>query len=35
VDARGAKKAKLFLNPALVEAGIKQVLKEQGVRIEK
>ena len=26
VDARGAKKLKLFLNPALVKAGIKNVL---------
>ena len=26
VDARGAKKFKLFLNPSLVKAGIKNVL---------
>ena len=26
VDARGAKKLKLFLNPSLIKAGIKNVL---------
>jgi hypothetical protein len=35
VDARGAKKVKLFLNPALVEAGIKQLLNEEGIQLEK
>jgi hypothetical protein len=28
VDARGAKKTRLFLNPALVKAGIKDLLGE-------
>jgi len=30
VDARGANKAKLFLTPALVNAGIKDALREAG-----
>ena len=30
VDARGAKKAKLILNPALLEAGIKEILRDAG-----
>jgi len=30
VDARGAKKIKLYLNPALVEAGVKDLLKDVG-----
>jgi len=28
IDARGAKKLKLFLNPSLVKAGIRKALKE-------
>ena len=28
VDARGDKKIKLFLNPALVKAGLKELLRE-------
>ncbi len=34
VDARGPKKHKLFTNPALVGAGIKKLLKDQGITIE-
>jgi len=30
VDARGAKKIKLYLNPALVKAGVKDLLKDVG-----
>ncbi len=33
VDARGAKKLKLFTNPALIKAGIKEVFKNEGVVI--
>jgi len=35
VNARGAKKYKLLLNPALVKAGIKDLLKREGVTIGK
>ena len=34
VDARGAKKFKLFLNPALLKAGIKDVLSDEGIEIK-
>ena len=34
VDARGEKKHKLFTNPALVKAGIKKLLKDQGIKFE-
>ena len=34
VDARGAKKHKLFTNPTLIKAGIKKLLKDQGITIE-
>lgn len=30
VDARGANRAKLFLTPTLVRAGIKEVLRDAG-----
>ncbi|MFH1156675.1 MAG: hypothetical protein V1793_22970 [Pseudomonadota bacterium] len=30
VDARGANRAKLLLNPALLKAGVKEVLREAG-----
>ena len=29
IDARGAKKFKLFLNPSLVKAGIKKAFKDK------
>jgi uncharacterized protein YxeA len=35
VDARGAKKYKLVLNPALMKAGIRDLLEEEGVSIGK
>ena len=35
VDARGASKSKLFLDPALVKAGIRDIFKGDGVTIEK
>lgn len=35
VDARGAKKYKLYLNPDLVKAGIKDLLKKESVTIGK
>ncbi|MFP4031142.1 MAG: hypothetical protein ACLFRG_21130 [Desulfococcaceae bacterium] len=31
VDARGTQKLKLLLKPALIEAGIKDALKKEGV----
>ena len=34
VDARGVKKHKLFTNPTLIKAGIKKLLKDQGITIE-
>jgi len=34
VDARGAKQYKLFTNPALVKAGIKKLLKDEGITID-
>lgn len=30
IDARGGNKAKLILNPALLKAGIKEILREAG-----
>lgn len=35
VDARGAKKYKLYLNPSLVKAGIKNLFSDEGITIEK
>ncbi len=34
VDARGDKKARLFLKPALLKAGIRDLLKEAGDSIK-
>jgi hypothetical protein len=30
IDARGANRAKLILNPALLRAGIKEILRQAG-----
>lgn len=35
VDARGMKKYKLIVNPALVEAGIKDILKKEGISVDR
>ena len=35
VDARGTKKVKLLLNPALAEAGFRELLKNEGISLEK
>jgi hypothetical protein len=35
VDARGAKKFKLFLNPSLVKAGIRKTFRDNGMTIDK
>jgi hypothetical protein len=35
VDARGAKKYKLYLNPALAEAGVKDLFKDESITIGK
>ncbi len=35
VNARGADRSKLFLNPALLKAGIKDLFEEEGVTIKK
>lgn len=35
VDARGAKKYKLYLNPALAKAGIKDLFEDESITIEK
>ena len=35
VDARGSKKYKLYLNPSLVKAGIKDLFKNEGITIKK
>jgi len=35
VDARGTKKIKLLLNPALAKAGFRDLLKEEGISLEK
>jgi hypothetical protein len=34
VDARGTKKLKLLLKPALIEAGLKDALKKEGVEVK-
>ena len=35
VDARGTKKIKLLLNPALAKAGFRDLLKKEGISLEK
>ena len=35
VDARGEKKYKLILNPALIKAGIKDLFTDEGITIKK
>jgi hypothetical protein len=35
VDARGSKKYKLLLNPALVKAGVRDLYKREGITIGK
>jgi len=35
VDARGSKKYKLLLNPALVKAGVKDLYEKEGITIGK
>jgi len=35
VDARGAKKIKLILNPALIKSGIKNLVDDESVTIRK
>jgi len=35
IDARGEKKAQLYLNPALIKAGIRDVFKDDGLTISK
>ena len=35
VDARGANQSKLFLNPALLKAGVKDLFQENSVTIGK
>jgi len=35
VDARGAKKCELFLNPALAEAGVKDLSKDESITVRK
>lgn len=35
VNARGSKKYKLLLNPALVKAGVKDLYKREGITIGK
>jgi hypothetical protein len=35
VDARGAKKIKLILNPALIKSGIKNLIDNESVTIKK
>ncbi|MEJ2366254.1 MAG: hypothetical protein P8075_21435 [Deltaproteobacteria bacterium] len=35
VDGRGSKKYKLLLNPALVQAGVKDLYKREGITIGK
>ena len=35
VDARGSNKSKLFLNPALLKAGVKDLFHDEGVTIGK
>ncbi|MFO7599062.1 MAG: hypothetical protein R6X27_04545 [Candidatus Desulfacyla sp.] len=35
IDARGEKRASLYLNPALVKAGIRDAFKDDGLTISK
>jgi hypothetical protein len=35
VDARGAKKYKLYLNPALAEAGVNDLFEDKSITIGK
>ena len=35
VDARGAKKYKVYLNPALAKAGIKDLFEDESIKIGK
>jgi hypothetical protein len=35
VDARGAKKYKVYLNPALAEAGVKDLFEDESITIGK
>ena len=35
VDARGGKKSQLFLNPALLKAGVRDLFRDDGVTIQK
>jgi len=35
VDARGAKKYKLYLNPALAKAGVKDLFEDESITIGK
>jgi len=35
IDARGEKRASLYLNPALIKAGIRDVFKNDGLTISK
>ncbi len=35
VDARGGKQAELYLNPALLKAGVRNLFKDDGVTIQK
>ena len=35
VDARGAKKYKLYLNPALAEAGVRDLFEDESITIGK
>ena len=35
IDARGAKRAKLLLKPALAKAGIKDLFEDKNISIEK
>lgn len=35
VDARGARRAQLYLNPSLVKAGIRNLFNDDGVTIKK
>jgi len=35
VDARGRKQAELYMNPALLKAGIRNIFKADGVTIQK
>jgi len=35
IDARGEKRASLYLNPALIKAGIRDTFKDDGLTISK